>query len=60
MLGQIFSALTGLSNATKRLQNSANNLANVQTAGFKKGEVNSIAIKSGGTRLNSILSLIHI
>ena len=54
MLGQIFSALTGLSNVTKRLQNSANNLANVQTSGFKKGEVNSIEIKSGGTRLNSI------
>ena len=54
MLGQIFSALTGLSNATKRLQNSANNLANVQTPGFKKGEVNSVEIKSGGTRLNSI------
>ena len=54
MLGPIFSALTGLNNATKRLQNSANNLANVTTSGFKKGKVNNIAIKSGGTRLNSI------
>ena len=54
MLGPIFSALTGLSNSTKRLQNSANNLANVQTTGFKKGEVNSIENKSGGTRVNSI------
>ena len=54
MLGPIFSALTGLSNATKRLQNSANNLANVQTSGFKKGEVISIENKSGGTRVNSI------
>ena len=39
MLGLTLSALTGLSNATRRLQNSANNLANVQTSGFKKGEV---------------------
>ena len=37
MLGPTFSALTGLNNASKRLQNRANNLANVQTAGFKKG-----------------------
>ena len=54
MLGPIFSALTGLSNASKRLQNSANNLANVQTAGFKKGEVNSVESKTGGTRVNSV------
>ena len=54
MLGPTFSALTGLNNASKRLQNSANNLANVQTAGFKKGEVNSVENKTGGTRVNSI------
>ncbi len=54
MLGPTFSALTGLNNASKRLQNSANNLANVQTAGFKKGEVNSVENRSGGTRVNSI------
>jgi flagellar basal-body rod protein FlgG len=54
MLGPTFSALTGLNNASKRLQNSANNLANVQTAGFKKGEVSSIQSKSGGTRVNSV------
>ena len=39
MLGPTFSGLTGLNNASKRLQKSTNNLANVQTAGFKKGEV---------------------
>ena len=54
MLGPTFIALTGLNNASKRLQNSANNLSNVQTAGFKKGEINSVEIKTGGTRLNSI------
>ena len=54
MLGPTFSALTGLNNASKRLQNSANNLANLQTAGFKKGEVTSVQSKSGGTQVNSV------
>jgi flagellar hook protein FlgE len=43
MLGPTFSALVGLNNASKRLQNSANNLAIVQTAGLKKGSNVDIA-----------------
>jgi flagellar hook protein FlgE len=31
MLGPMFSALSGLSNASQRLQNSANNVTNVNT-----------------------------
>lgn len=54
MLGPMFSALSGLSNASKRIQNSANNVANVNTAGFKKSDVNSVENKSGGTRVNDI------
>ena len=54
MLGPIFNAFSGLSNASKRVQNSANNLSNVQTPGFKKGQVNSVDSKTGGTRVNSI------
>jgi flagellar basal-body rod protein FlgG len=54
MLGQMFSALSGLSNASQRLQNSANNVANVNTAGFKKSDVNSVDNKSGGSRINEI------
>ena len=54
MLGPMFSALSGLSNASQRLQNSANNVANVNTAGFKKSDVNSTDNKSGGTRVNDI------
>lgn len=54
MLGPLSSALTGLSNASKRLQNSANNVANINTAGFKKSDVNSAEMKSGGTRVNDI------
>ena len=54
MLGPIFSALTGLKNASQRLQNSANNVANINTAGFKISDVNSADIKSGGTRVNDV------
>jgi flagellar basal-body rod protein FlgG len=54
MLGPIFSALTGLKNASQRLQNSANNVANINTPGFKKSDVNSVELQSGGTRINSI------
>ncbi len=54
MLGPIFSALTGLKNASQRLQNSANNVANINTAGFKNSDVNSVELKSGGTRVSDI------
>jgi flagellar basal-body rod protein FlgG len=54
MLGPIFSALSGLKNTSHRLQNSANNAANVNTTGFKKSDVNSVDNKSGGTRINNI------
>ena len=54
MLGPIANAFSGLTNASKRLQNSANNLSNLQTSGFKKGQVNSVDSKAGGTGLNSI------
>ncbi len=54
MLGPIFSALTGLKNASQRLQNSANNVANINTPGFKKSDVNSVDLQSGGSRVNDI------
>ena len=54
MLVPAFSSFTGLNNATKRLQKSANNLANVQTSGFKKNEVISVENKTGGARISSI------
>ena len=54
MLGPIFSALSGLKNTSQRLQNSANKLANVNTAGFKKSDINSVDNKSDGTRVNDI------
>ena len=54
MLGPIFSALTGLKNASQRLQNSANNIANINTPGFKKSDVNSVDLQSGGSRVNAV------
>ncbi|MBT5633721.1 MAG: flagellar hook-basal body complex protein [Nitrospina sp.] len=54
MLGPIFNALTGLKNASQRLQNSANNVANINTPGFKKSDVNSAELKSGGSRISSV------
>ena len=41
MLDAFFSALSGLNVATRRMENSANNVANVQTPGFKSGHVDS-------------------
>ena len=54
MLGPIFTAFSGVNDASKRLQNSANNIANVNTPGFKKSDVNSAEAKTGGTRVNDI------
>ena len=44
MLGSICNAFSGLTNVSKRLQNSANNLSNVLTSGFKKSQVNNVDI----------------
>jgi len=54
MLGSISSVFSGLTNVSKRLQNSANNLSNVLTSGFKKSQLNNVDSKVGGTGLNSI------
>ena len=39
MVTEVFGALSGLKNSIQELQNSANNLANVQTSEFKKSTV---------------------
>lgn len=54
MINGMFNALSGLRTSAQRLQNSANNLANIQTSGFKKSTVNSSEVKSGGSRVTSI------
>lgn len=44
MLGPISNAFSGLTNVSRRLQNSANNLSNVLTSGLKKSQVNNVDI----------------
>ncbi|PIQ97904.1 MAG: flagellar basal body rod protein FlgG, partial [Nitrospinae bacterium CG11_big_fil_rev_8_21_14_0_20_56_8] len=54
MISGMFNALSGLNVASRRLQNSANNLANVRTSGFKKGEVNVSESRSGGAKVDAV------
>ena len=53
MINGIFNALSGLRTSSHKLQNSANNLANLQTSGFKKITVNGGEVKSGGSQLTA-------
>ncbi len=54
MLDAISNALSGLNVSTQRLNNSANNLANIQTPGFKAGSVDTADVASGGATVSSI------
>ena len=54
MITGMFNALSGLRTSAQKLQNSANNLANVKTSGFKKSTVVVGEVKSGGSQLTSI------
>ena len=53
MINGMFNALSGLRTSAQKLQNSANNLANLQTSGFKKGVVTIGEVRSGGSQLTS-------
>ena len=55
MINGMFNALSGLRTSSQKLQNSANNLANVQTSGFKKNSVTIGEVKSGGSQLTSTM-----
>jgi flagellar basal-body rod protein FlgG len=54
MLDAISSALSGLNVATRKIENSANNIANLQTPGFKAGTVDTAAGANGGATVSSI------
>tara|TARA_B100000686_G_scaffold351660_1_gene451062 strand:+ start:615 stop:938 length:324 start_codon:yes stop_codon:yes gene_type:complete len=51
MLGRILNSLSGLRVSYKKLQNSANNLANISTPGFVKGRLELTSIPNGGVSL---------
>ncbi len=51
MIDAFFSALSGLRTSSRQLQSSANNIANLQTPGFKKSTVQLGDVATGGTRV---------
>ncbi len=53
MLDAFSSALSGLRTSSARLQTSANNVANVQTPGFKASRAIISDLKTGGSRLQA-------
>ena len=54
MINGMFNALSGLKTSAQKFQNSANNVANIQTAGFKKSTITVGEVKSGGSQLTSV------
>lgn len=54
VINSLFSALSGLRTSSTKLQTSANNLANLQTPGFKKSSTQVGDVASGGAKVNSI------
>ena len=54
IINSLFSALSGLRTSSKKLQTSANNLANLQTPGFKKSRAEVGEVASGGSRISFI------
>lgn len=51
MINAFSSALSGLKTSSQRLQNSANNVSNVQTPGFKASRVVQTDVQAGGATL---------
>lgn len=54
VINSLFSALSGLRTSSSKLQASANNLANLQTPGFKKSRAEVSDVASGGARVSAI------
>jgi flagellar basal-body rod protein FlgG len=57
MLDAFFNALSGMRVASRRLEAGANNVANLQTPGFKKSQVDIGEMRLGGAEVNSISRL---
>ena len=54
VINSLFNALSGLRTSSRKLQTSANNLANLQTPGFKKSRAEIGDVASGGAQVSSI------
>ncbi len=55
IIQSLFSAVSGLRSASRSLQTSADNVANLQTSGFKKSRAVSSDVVSGGTQISAIV-----
>ncbi len=53
-INSIFSALSGMRTSAQKLQTSANNLANLQTPGFKKSRTEISDVASGGAQVSAV------
>mgnify|MGYP006144444663 CR=1 FL=1 len=54
MINGLSNALSGFKTASKKIETGANNIANVQTPGFKASRAESVSIESGGSKVSSI------
>lgn len=54
IINALSSALSGLRTSSKKLLTSANNVANLQTSGFKKSEAVVSDVASGGARVSAV------
>lgn len=54
MLNGILASLSGMLNATRRMNITANNIANSQTPGFKALRADNVETPGGGVRIGSI------
>lgn len=55
MFNGIFTSLSGMLNASRRTNITANNIANMQTPGFKASRAENVEVQGGGVRIGSIV-----
>jgi len=54
IINSLFNAVSGMRTSAKKLQTSANNLANLQTPGFKKSRAEISEVASGGAKVAAV------
>lgn len=54
IINSLFSALSGLRTSSRKLEVSANNVANLQTPGFKKSRAEISEVSAGGAQVSAI------
>lgn len=54
MINGIFASMSGMLNAIRRTNITANNIANTATPGFKAARAGNVEVEGGGVRIGSI------